>query len=376
MKERTQFMFQFESGLYSIAELAIRFGISRQTAYKWIHRYEEGGIPVLQDRPRVPRTCPHRMPEATANLLIDCRKRHPTWGPRKLIAYLAMRHPGLVLPASSTVGDLLKREGLVQPKRRRIKHAHPGKPYVNPKEPNDVWAADFKGEFKTRDGIYCYPLTITDLYSRFLIGCVALTGTARIPTQQAFHVLFHVYGLPRKILTDNGTPFVSSQAIGGLSKLSVSWMKLGIRPVRIEPGRPDQNGKHERMHRTLKAEATRPAKADLAEQQREFNRFRHEFNFDRPHDHLGLRTPASLYQVAARRELSMVPPASYPKHYILRKVSGNSAFRWHSRAIFVSHTLEGESVGLEEVEDGIFSVWYRDFLLGRFNERDSNPRVL
>lgn len=376
MNERVRFMILLDSGFYSVSELADRFGISRKTAYKWIRRYQADGAGAMADRPRSPRSCPHRMPDAIADLLIDCRKQHPTWGPRKLVAYLATRHSELRLPAYSTVGDLLKREGLVQSKRRRIKHVHPGKPTVIANEANDVWAADFKGEFKTRDGIYCYPLTVTDLYSRFLIGCVALTGTARIPTQQAFHMLFQIYGLPSKILTDNGTPFASAQAIGGLSKLAVYWMKLGIQPVRIEPGRPDQNGKHERMHKTLKAEATRPSKANLAEQQREFNRFRHEFNFLRPHDHLDLKTPASCYQVNARRELNTVPPASYPKHYILRKISGNSSFKWFSRVIFVSRTLEGEVVGIEEIEDGIFSIWYRDFLIGRFNERDERPRVL
>lgn len=376
MKERTQFMFLLESGLYSVTELAARFGISRQTAYKWIRRYSDSGIEALQDLPRRPNSCPHRIPENTANWLIECRKAHPSWGPKKLVGHLEECFPERRPPAKSTVGDLLKREGLIAPRKRRIRHAHPGKPYVNPTEPNDVWAADFKGEFKTRDGIYCYPLTVTDLYSRFLLGCVALRSTARVPAQQAFDMLFEIYGLPSKILTDNGTPFVSSMAIGGISRLSVSWMKRDIQPIRIEPGRPEQNGKHERMHRTLKAEATRPPKADLAEQQQEFNRFRHEFNFVRPHEHLGQKTPASIYKVTARRELHMVPPASYPTHFILRKVSGNSAFRWHSRAIFVTHSLAGESVGIEEVEDGIYSVWYRHFLLGRFNERDSDPRVL
>ena len=190
------------------------------------------------------------------------------------MAYLARREPEAPWPAPSTVGDLLNREGLIQPRRRRTRHAHPGKPHVEAHEPNDVWAADFKGEFKTLDGLYCYPLTVTDLASRFLLACVALPNTSRLGAQPVFEMLFQIYGLPSKILTDNGPPFASTSAIDGLSRLSVSWLKLGIHPVRIEPGRPDQNGQHERMHRSLKAEATKPPKVALALQPLELNRFR------------------------------------------------------------------------------------------------------
>ena len=376
MNERARFMLDLETGLYSVTELCQRYSVCRKTAYKWIGRYHEGGLSVLDDRPRTPTRCPHRLPDDVATALLQCRRDHPTWGPRKLVAYLARRHPETAWPAPSTVGDLLKREGLVQARRRRTKHAHPGKPHVAPMGPNDVWAADFKGEFKTLDGLYCYPLTVTDLASRFLLACVALPSTGRLEAQPVFEKLFQIYGLPNQILTDNGPPFASTRAIGGLSQLAVSWLKLGIQPVRIEPGRPDQNGKHERMHRTLKAEATKPPKANLDLQQQEFDRFRRVFNQERPHDALDSDTPAMRYVVADRRDVWEVPPVRYPAHFVVRKVSGNSGFRWKSRFVFVSRTLMGEDVGLEEADDGIWSVWFRDFLIGRFNEQDPKRKVL
>jgi putative transposase len=376
MNERARFIFHLETGLYTITELCHRYGVSRKTAYKWIGRYHEYGLTALDDQPRIPAGCPHRLSDSLATALVQCRRDHPTWGPRKLVAYLARQHPDSHWPAPSTVGDLLKREGLVRPRRRRTRHAHPGKPHVVPQGPNDIWAADFKGEFKTLDGLYCYPLTVTDLASRFLLACVALPSVRRLEAQPVFEKLFQVYGLPNRILTDNGSPFASTRAIGGLSQLAVSWLKLGIQPVRIEPGRPDQNGKHERMHRTLKAEATTPPKANLALQQLEFDRFRYVFNQERPHDALDSDTPAMRYQVMDRRDVQEVPPVRYPAHFIVRRVSGNSGFRWKSQFVFVSQTLMGEHVGLEEVNDGIWSVWFRDFLIGRFNEHDPKRKVL
>lgn len=376
MNERARFMHELETGLYGVAELCERYGVSRKTAYKWIGRYRTGGLPALADRSRSPVHCPHRTEEALVQALLQCRRDHPTWGPRKLVAYLARRHPDLDWPAPSTVGGLLKREGLVQPRRRRTRHAHPGPPHVVPEVPNDVWATDFKGEFKTLDGRYVYPLTVTDLHSRYLLACVALPSTRRDGVQPVFDRLFRIYGLPGRILTDNGPPFASTNAIGGLSRLAVSWLKLDIRPVRIEPSRPDQNGKHERMHRTLKAEATKPPKDDLASQQLEFNRFRHVYNTERPHEALDLETPAMHYQVAERREVDHVPDVHYPAHFLLRTVNSNSGFRWKSRFVFLSQALMGERVGLEEIEDGLWSVWYRQFLIGRFDERDPRRKVL
>lgn len=369
VNERMKFVVAHQSGLYSMTELCLRFGISRECGYEWLRRYQAEGVEGLKDRSHAPKHCPHRMSEAILELLLDARQQHPSWGPRKVLPYLKKRHPGLVLPAASTVGELFKREGLTQSKRRRRRSVHPGARVLSPEAPNEVWTADFKGQFKTGDGLYCYPLTVADAYSRYLLGCAARLSVKQREARPVFEQLFREQGLPEAIRTDNGAPF-ATPAFCGLSKLSVWWIKLGIRHDRIEPGRPEQNGSHERMHRTLKAEATRPPAADQQKQQECFDRFCTVYNQERPHEALGMRTPAELYRCSHRPMPERLSEPEYPGHFEVRRVSNAGTFRFKSRQPFLSDTLLQELIGLEETEDGVWSIYFYNVLLCRLDERD------
>ena len=368
MRERVRFVGDLERELFSMTELCHRFRISRQTGYKWVNRYFEEGLDGLKDRPRAPKSCPHQTDARVVELLAEARRRHPSWGPKKLIAWLARRQPVRTWPAVSTAGEILKRLGLVKDRRRRRRIGHPGRPVTDPIRPNQLWTADYKGQFKTRDARYCYPLTVADLYSRYLLGCRALSSTKTLGTRSAFQRLFREYGLPEAIRTDNGTPFSSASAIGRLSRLSVWWIRLGIRPELTQPSHPEQNGSHERMHRTLKAETTRPPSANRSAQQRTFERFRREYNHERPHEHLDQRSPAQIYTPSSRPYPDRLPEPEYPGHFEIRRVSRNGGIRWKKGWVNISHALLEENVGLEEVADGIWSLYFGPLLLGRFHE--------
>lgn len=368
-KQRMEFIVDYEKELFSFTELCHYYGISRVTGYKWLRRYDVDGLDGLKDRSRAPRSCPHRVSTEVTELLIAARRQHPTWGPKKLLPWLSRRHGPIGWPVPSTVSEILRREGLAEKRRRRRRLEHPGRPTTEATAPNQLWAADFKGEFLTRDGIYCYPLTVTDQYSRYLLACRALESTAERGAKPAFERLFREYGLPEAIRTDNGVPFATT-ALGRLSRLAVWWIKLGIRPELTEPAHPEQNGRHERMHRTLKAETTRPPAADRRAQQREFDRFRRCFNEERPHEALRQVTPTTLYVSSPRPFPKVIEPPTYPAHFEVRRVSRNNGIRWNSQWINVSSTLREEYIGLEEVGDGIWSVWFGPVLLGRFDERE------
>jgi transposase InsO family protein len=369
MEQREQFVRDQQRGLYTMTELCARYDVSRKTGYKWLDRFDEGGRGALQDRSRAPHRCPHAMSDEVAQLVCDARRAHPTWGPAKLLDWLAPRHPGLTLPAASTAGDLLAREGLVNKRRRRRSDRHPGVVPATTTQPNDLWTADFKGHFRTGDGIYCYPLTVADLHTRCLLGCQGLLTTTGAGVQAVFERLFRIYGLPDAIRTDNGVPF-ATVAIHGLSALNVWWIQLGIQHQRILPAHPQQNGAHERMHRTLKREAIRPARATLAAQQRAFNRFRAEYNDERPHQALGGRTPGELYRPSPRTYTGVVPPVEYPGHFIVKHVTNAGTFRFKKRLVFIANALIHHRVGLEEVADGIWSIYFCRVLIGRLDERD------
>jgi len=368
MDQRLLFIADYRRRLFAVGELCERYGVSRKTGYKWIDRYREDGPQGLQDRSRRPHSCPHGTPPNTVAQLLEARRHHPTWGAKKLLRILSRKHPAWEWPARSTVCDLLKRHGLVPKARRRPHPGHPGRPGTPMTQPNEIWTADFKGQFKTRDGVYCYPLTIADGYSRFLLGCQALDSTSHAGAQPVFRRLFQEFGLPQLIRTDNGVPFATC-ALARLSQLSVWWIRLGIYPELIEPSHPEQNGRHERMHRTLKAETTRPAAGHRASQQRRFNTFRDEFNNHRPHEALGQDTPASRYRPSPRPFPARLPPIEYPAHYERRLVSRNGGIRWNSEWVNVSHVLGGEYVGLEEIDDGFWDVYFGQLRLGRFHER-------
>jgi len=369
MTQRLDFVEDFTRGLYSMSELCAHYTISRRVGYKWLQRYRVLGPDGLSDQRRTPHCSPTRTAPEIVALLLAARRAHPTWGPRKLLPYLDRRHPGWTWPVASTVGELLKRAGLVRGRRRRRPVGHPGRPTSAIDAPNAVWTADFKGQFRTGDGRYCYPLTVADAYSRYLLGCQALVHPTTALTRPVFEQLFREYGLPERIRTDNGAPFATC-ALGRLSQLSAWWIRLGITPELIEPAHPEQNGRHERMHKTLKQDATRPAAATLGVQQRRFTTFRHEFNTERPHEALGQQPPATVYTPSPRPYPRRLPPLEYPVHYEVRLVSANGGIRWHHDWVNCSHVLCGEYVGFEEVEDGIWALYFGPMLLGRFHERD------
>ena len=368
MHERVRFVLDVERGELTVSELCERYGVSRKTGYKWLERFEEGGAEGLVERARRPHHSPNATRRLVAEGLEELRRRHPTWGAGKLLRILGRRHPSWTLPARSTGCELLKRAGLVRQRRRSSKPGHPGPPLSVMAEPNAVWSADFKGHFKTRDGVYCYPLTVSDGYSRYLLGCQALRSTRVELAKPVFTRLFEEYGLPRIVRTDNGVPFATT-ALGRLSHLSVWWVRLGIEPELTEPASPAQNGRHERMHKTLKAEATRPPSGNLAAQQVRFNRFRQEYNEERPHEALDMNTPAQLYQDSPRPMPAKLAPLEYPDRFEVRYVSANGGMRWNKNWVNVTSALIGEYVGMEEIDDGLWDVYFGPLMIGRLHER-------
>ena len=361
MDQRTQFIADFLRDTLSITELCQLYGVSRKTAYKWIDRYLHLGPAGLEERSRRPRHAPNETAAEIVSAFLEVRRRHPSWGAKKLLKIVRKRHPRWDLPCRSTVCDILSRHGMVPKKRHRRRIGHPGKPSSLILSPNDVWSADFKGQFKTGDGVYCYPLTVTDGFSRYLLGCQALYSTAVAGVKPVFSRLFHEFGLPKRIRTDNGVPFATN-TLARLSSLSAWWVRLGVLPELIEPGKPQQNGRHERMHKTLKAEATRPPAGSLPAQQRKFNRFQTEFNEERPHEALDQETPTSVYEPSLRKMPNKLPPLEYPDRFEVRYVSANGGIRWNSDWVNVSIVCAGEYVGLEEIDDGIWNVYF-----GRLN---------
>jgi putative transposase len=368
MDQRERFIEDERLALYSMTELCARYGVSRKTGYKWLARFAADGRRGLRDQSRAPHHCPHRIGWEMARLIVSVRRAHPSWGPRKLLDRLELEYPDLELPAASTVGDLLVRRGLVKKRRWRRHHTHPGVVPAVTREPNDLWTADFKGHFKTRDGVYCYPLTVADQHTRFLLACQGLASIHGWRVRPVFERLFRAYGLPRAIRTDNGAPFANT-GLHGLTQLNVWWMRLGIVHQRIRPARPQENACHERMHRTLKSEATRPPKANRAAQQRRFASFRTEYNTERPHEALGGKPPASQYTSSPRPYSQRLPTLEYPGHFLVKPVTAAGTFRFKHKLLFIANALKHHAIGLEEVADGVWSIYLGNVLLGRLDER-------
>lgn len=366
---RKEFIRHALSGRFAITELCVAYGISEKTGHKWISRFREEGDSGLADRSHVPHTVPHRVSGELRQAITTLREQHPTWGPRKLKAFLQRRSPRTDWPAASTIGELLRSEGLVQSRRR--KRASLGLPIDSgltvASAPNEVWTTDFKGEFRLRSGPYCYPLTVLDEESRFLIGTTALSSTAMIPSQIVFERHFEEFGLPLVIRSDNGVPFASARSVGRLSALSVWWIRLGIRPERIQPAHPEQNGQHERMHKTLKAEATRPSSQTLIEQQQRFERFRHEYNNERPHESLGQETPASRYVKSPREYRSVLPELAYPAHFDVQVVGSSGMVYFKGKQFFLSTALSSYEIGFEEIDDDLWTVEFGSLSLGSYH---------
>lgn len=370
MDERLQFVRDALSDRFTMSELCARYGVSRRIGYKWLGRYDTEGRRGLEDRSRAPHHCPHKVASAIAELLVAAREAHPHWGARKLLTVLARQHPRIPeWPAPSTAADLLARRGLVHKRRRRRPSVHPGVVRPTTTAPNDLWTADFKGQFRTGDGRYCFPLTIADQHTRFLLTCRGVLSTQTVTARPVFERTFREYGLPIAIRTDNGVPF-ATQAIHGLSYLNVWWMRLGILHQRIRPGCPQENGAHERMHRTLKRQAIQPVRGSCTAQQRNFDAFQHEFNHERPHERLGQETPASQYRPSPRAYPERLPPLEYPAHFIVKKITTGGTFRFHTRLLYLANAMVDQHIGLEETDDGIWTIYFNNILLATFDERD------
>ncbi|MGA9533159.1 MAG: IS481 family transposase [Anaerolineales bacterium] len=371
-EQKQRFIEDYLLSYYSVTELAERVSISRKTAYKWINRHKEQGQAGLEDQPRRPKSCPWQTPSEIAEELIALRKAHPHRGPKKLLNAMARRDPDRTLPAISTAAKILAEAGLVKP-RRRHRRAHPGCPQTKAAGPNDIWPADYKGQFRLKNGQYCFPLTVSDLATRFILGVDAHPTISLEHSVAHFRRLFAEYGLPTRIRTDNGVPFASN-ALARLSQLSVWSIKLGIYPELIEPGKPQQNGVHERMHRTLKQEATIPPASSLKGQQKKFDAFRREFNEDRPHEAIDMKRPAELYQPSSHQFPKKIEAYEYPGHFLVRRVSRAGTIRVFKNQIFVSNTLQEDYVGLEEVDDGVFDLYFCYYQIGRYHLRENKIR--
>jgi transposase InsO family protein len=356
----------------TLSELCREYGISRKTAYKWIERYRQDGVEGLEERSCASHTHPNMLDAPIEQQILEARGKHPTWGPLKLLAWLARKHPGVELCAPSTAGDILRRHGLSVPRRRRSRATPSGNPLGDCDESNKLWCADFKGWFHCGDGTKCYPLTITDAYSRYLVRCQVMPGkTDYEAVLPVFEAAFREYGPPQRIRTDNGPPFAST-GLGGLSRLSVWWMSHGIAVERIKPGRPDQNGRHERMHRTLKAETAKPAASSLRAQQRRFDEWGHQYNHERPHEALGQVPPAWLYQASSRVWSCRTKPWDYGDEFeTVRAVRGCGQMKWVGKDIQVTSALVGHQVGLKRLDQRYWQVYFREQLLGLLDDVQS-----
>lgn len=374
MSQREQFVSEWRWQRMSRTALCAVFGISRQTGYKWAARFDEDGS--VAERPRRPRSHPKTTPKKLVDRILSQKRQFPLWGPVPILARLTELWPNTAWPAASTIGAILKRHGFVKPRRVRARIAPRTRPFLACREANDVWCVDFKGQFKTRDGKLCYPLTVMDAASRFLLACVAMHEPSLQNVRKVFVALFEQYGLPKAIRSDNGEPFASVSTAAGLTKLSAWWARLGIRLERIDLGKPQQNGRHERMHLTLKQATCEPPRATLGWQQRAFDRFRAHYNEVRPHQALELNAPAALFVRSARRYPEVVPRLEYPFADVHR-VARDGTIKLSLRRQFISTSLAGELVGLYVLDERYVQVVYANIVLGLIDMRNANanPRM-
>ena len=370
MREKVLFVGAAKQAKTSFRSLCAAFGIAPKTGYKWLHQFERRGVEGLAERSRRPRNNPRAVPAAMRSRLIALREQHPTWGPRKLVAWLDANEGGCwELPAPSTVGALLKREGFVKEPRESPRHSfRPAtQPLRHATRPNRVWSMDFKGWYLLGDRTRCSPLTITDNFSRFLLRCRALDTQHGDEVWKWLTRTLREFGMPDALRIDNGQPWSAPKGQLHLTTLSVKILRLGIAIERIAPGKPQQNGRHERFHRTLLEEAISPPSRSLSDQQRRFDRFRLEFNDERPHEALGQRPPASRYTRSKRVIPSKLPRPEYDSWFRVQRVDANGKIRFDGSEYFVTTALDGDDVGLLEVEEGCFEVWFCTQLLGRIH---------
>jgi transposase InsO family protein len=370
--ERTRFVLEYDSGSFTMAELCRIYSIARKTGYLWVERYEAEGLAGLQDRRYGAGNHPNQTDGVVEEQIVQLKQAHPSWGAKKLRAHLLAKKKGVKWPVVSTFGEILRREGLSTPQRKRLRTPVYTKPFEKVEKANQIWCADFKGWFRTGNGERIDPLTMTDAHSRYLLRCQSVEKTNTEQVQAIFAAAFREYGMPQRIRTDNGVPF-ASRAIVGISRLSIYWMKLGIAPERIKPGHPEQNGRHERMHRTLKAETAKPPAANRRAQQKAFDRFRQQFNQERPHEALQQKTPATCYQSSPRIYPDRIPEPEYDSNMKAKRVYPDGTFFWKGTQIFISKCLGGESIGMEPIDERYWDVHFATFPLARF---DSHKLVL
>lgn len=367
VEQRMELVTEWRKKEYTIVELSQIHGVSRKTVYKWLNRYEAAGPDGLKEQSCAPRHHQNATPADIVDMIVKAKLTNQRWGPKKVLARLEREHPDSPWPALSTTSEILRRHGLV---RHRHQHHHTP-PYTEPfrgcNGPNAVWSADYKGQFRLGNGRLCYPLTISDNYSRFLFGCWALEHPSYQETQPWFEWTFREYGLPYAVRTDNGSPF-AAVAVGGLSRLSVWFIKLGIIPERIDVGQPQQNGRHERMHRTLKEATVAPPRDNPAQQQRVFDRFLNEYNNERPHEALGQTTPASVYERSPRNYPTRLPRIEYDAATLVRHIHTNGCMKWKGEHIYVSENLAGEDIGLRRISEHEWDIRFSFHHLGTFDE--------
>lgn len=367
MDERVRLIGDVLERKWSISQLGGAYGVSRKTIYKWIERYEADGVDGLKEKSRAPLSHPNTTGAEIAEMIVRQKLAHQHWGPKKIVASLQALFPETPWPAVSTASEILGRQGLVRPRHLRRRTPRYTEPFLGCERPNSVWSADYKGQFRTGDRRMCYPFTLTDNYSRYLLACRGLRRPTTEATKPWLEWALREYGLPRAIRTDNGPPF-ASVALGGLSQLAVWLIKLGIRPERIETGHPEQNGRHERMHRTLKEETTMPPQEDLRKQQQSFDRFAQEYNHRRPHEALGQKPPASVYEPSSTVYPDKIPEVEYDSSFAVRQVRHNGEIKWKGHMVYISEALAGEPVGLLEVGEDLWQVTFSFHHLGILHE--------
>ena len=367
VNERMKFIYRLEDG-EKMTDLCREFNISRKTGYKIYNRYKDSGLLALYDNKRGPRRAANRTPDYIQSLILKKKKVNPTWGAPKIREWLVRKYPSEIIPVKSTVHCILDKNGLVKKKRRKNSFKAIPTNLSVPSKANDLWCIDYKGQFRLRNRKYCYPLTLTDQVSRYLLACEGFSSIRSLDSQVVCEELFREYGLPNAIRSDNGEPF-SSRSIWGLSSLSIWWLRLGIKLERINPGHPEQNGQHERMHRTLKADATKPTGLNLLHQQEIFNKFKDEFNLERPHEALKMKTPNDIYKKSNRCYPDSLPEPDYSGCDLTKTVTKCGSVNIHNKdKLFVSTAFRGQPLGLTEHDGNIWQLDFMDYTLGFFDK--------